>query len=142
MLSLREHSEAELTGKLRLKFKSLPPAMLAEVIADLKSSDLLSDQRFTEILIRSRTTRGYGPYYIRRELSAKGVAAGLIERQFDETGTDWLQVARELVERRHEHAGVNADAWARAVRFLQRRGFSGDLVSKAVGERPRENSDI
>jgi regulatory protein len=136
MLGLREHSEAELAGKLRRKFSKLPPSAIEEIVDRLKGSDLLSDARFTEIMIRSRTSRGYGPYYIRRELASKGVAAELAEQQLGLVETDWQRLATELVARRHRNVAEDAKAWAKAVRFLQRRGFGGELVAKAVGKQP------
>ena len=137
MLGLREHSEAELSGKLRQKFKKLPFSAIEEIVDRLKRSELLSDSRFTEMMIRSRTSRGYGPYYIRRELASKGVAVELVEQQLGVVETDWQLLATELVERRHQNVAEDVKSWAKAVRFLQRRGFDGELVAKAVGERPR-----
>ena len=46
------------------------------------------------------------------------------------------QIAAEI-ERRHGARGEDPSAWEKAARFLQRRGFSGDLVMRALGDRPR-----
>jgi regulatory protein len=136
MLSRREHSEAELTAKLKQKLQGVSGQILLEVVSRLKQSDLLSDVRFAEGRIRNRISQGYGPYYIRRELASKGIAAGLIDRQLDIAEPDWLQIAKDLVDRRHNGVADDGEVWARAVRFLQRRGFSGDHVAKAVGQQP------
>lgn len=136
LLSRREHSAAELTGKLQQKLKGVPDQILHEVILRLKQADLLSDVRFAEGRIRNRISQGYGPYYIRRELLSKGIDGELIDQQIELAGANWLQVAKDLVERRHHGIAEDGEIWARAVRFLQRRGFSGDHVSKAVGQQP------
>ena len=136
MLSRRDHSEAELSTKLRQKLKDVSSETLLEVLQRLKQTDLLSDERFAEGRIRNRISQGYGPYYIRRELSSKGVDGDLIDQQIELAEPDWLQVAKDLVERRHHGIAEDSDVWARAVRFLQRRGFSGDHVAKAGGQQP------
>jgi len=136
MLGRREHSEAELRGKLSRKFRGLSTEALTEITSSLKRDGYLSDLRFAENLVRSRVAKGYGPYHIRRELAAKGIGQPLIVRFLDEADFDWREVAIRLVERRHAGATSDRDAWMRAVRFLQRRGFSDELVLQAVGERP------
>ena len=136
MLGRREHSQGELASKLRQKFSGLPPSELDQLLDELKQHGLQSDTRFAESLVRSRIGRGYGPYYIRRELAFKGVAGDLIDEQLEQADADWADIARDLVERKHPTALDHEQAWGKAVRFLQRRGFSGDLASKAVGPRP------
>ena len=136
MLSRRDQSEAELSSKLRQKLKDVSSETLLEVLQQLKRTDLLSDERFAEGRVRNRISQGYGPYYIRRELLSKGIDGDLIDQQIELAEPDWLQVAKDLVERRHHGIAEDGDVWARAVRFLQRRGFSGDHVAKAVGQQP------
>jgi regulatory protein len=132
MLGRREHSEQEVRLKLRQKFRTLGPDVLDDVIQTLIESELLSDARFAEMRIRSRVSRGYGPFYIRQELSAKGIDAETISECLDEAQVDWLAAAQALVERRFSGARKDAEVWAKAARFLQRRGFSAELVSKAL----------
>lgn len=136
MLSQREHSEAELLKKLSRKFAGADKEQLQKMTAELKADGLLSDERFAESLIRSRTGRGYGPYYIRRELSEKGIDSGLAEQLLAQAEIDWVALARGVVSRRHPNAQADESAWGKAIRFLQRRGFSNDLVLRAVGDRP------
>ena len=136
MLSQREHSQAELVRKLGRKFSGVDTELLQNVVAGLKADGLLSDERFAESLIRSRTGRGYGPYYIRRELSEKGIESSLAEQLLAQAEVDWVELARVVVHRRHPDARADEGAWAKAIRFLQRRGFSNDLVLRAVGDRP------
>ena len=139
MLGRRDHSEQEVRSKLRQKSKTLAPDVLDEVVQSLVESGLLSDTRFAEMLVRSRVSRGYGPYYIRQELSMKGIDAEFIDEYLATADVEWLDVAKDLVERRHACAQENAQAWGKAARFLQRRGFGGDVVAKVLGGRPRES---
>ena len=139
MLSRREHSETEVQTKLKQKFKTLTSADIEEIVSRLKNAGLLSNERFAEILIRSRVARGYGPFYIHQELAMKGIPNDLSVQLFEQADVDWQWVANNLVERRHADASENPQAWAKAARFLQRRGFNADIVAKALGAQPQES---
>ena len=158
MLSRREYCEKELTSKLGRKFAGHkvsvannvaqlgaadnPPIdfdeALLQVLAQLKDQGLLDDKRFTQSLIRSRVNRGYGPYYIRQELRQKGVGASLAEQELDDYGVDWHNIAEQICLRRYPQAQASKQEWGRAARFLQRRGFSSEVVTAAAGAIPRD----
>lgn len=114
---------------------------VAAAMERLQQQDFLSDKRFVVGVIRSRINRGYGPHYIRRELKSKGVSADLVEEQLaryqEEHDVDWFASAANLVERRFEAASHDPKVWAKGARYLQRRGFSGDVVHEAIGPQPR-----
>jgi len=140
LLGRREHSVAELRGKLRQKHRELDAKALEHLLESLQQDRLLSDERFTETAIRSRVNRGYGPIYIQQELSSKGIdpelAECVLQQTVDERAIDWLQMAKDLIHRRHPHAGEDPAAWQKAARFLARRGFASNLVIKALGDQP------
>lgn len=71
LLSRREHSVDEL--KLKLKQKKYDIQSIDKVIDKLLEKDYLSDLRYTEMLVRTRQSQGYGYQYIQQELQAKGV---------------------------------------------------------------------
>ena len=140
MLGQREHSAFELSQKLQRKFPALSCGQLNELLDELKTNGWLSDERFTESLIRGRVSRGYGPFYITRELASKGVSETLVEQYLSEADIDWQANAASLVERRYPAATTDFNVWEKAARYLQRRGHTSDTVRKAVGvppERPR-----
>ena len=136
MLGGREHSEQELRRKLQRRYASQSDQQLDALIAELKELNLLSDTRFTESLIRSRVGKGYGPYFIQQELASKGVRKELIASQLETADIDWLGSAQELVERKFPHAANDEVIWAKAIRFLQRRGFAGQTINSVLGGRP------
>jgi len=138
LLSRREYSEAQMLTKLQQKFRQLSVSDLRAVMEKLRDADLLSDLRFAEVLIRSRINRGYGPFYIRQELAAKGIASETGHRLLEAAAVDWQTLATDIVARRHTDAHSDPQVWRKAARFLQRRGFSGEIVSKALGPAPRE----
>lgn len=86
--------------------------------------------------VRSRISRGYGPGHIRQDLSAKGVAKELIEIALEQAAINWLDHAEELLARRHRDYQETPQAWQKAARYLQRRGFPSDIVRRAVGDQP------
>lgn len=146
MLGRREHSAWEVRRKLKLKHTFADADQIDSLLQKLQEDEYQSDQRFAQSLIRSRTGRGYGPFYIRRELSSKGIAKSTIEQAMQADDTDWLSLASAQVQRRYfvcsdqngEH-GEDRDQdqdqkknYHRASRFLQRRGFPSDVAARAL----------
>ncbi|MEM7097024.1 MAG: regulatory protein RecX [Pseudomonadota bacterium] len=109
---------------------------LDRLIEELIESDLLSDERFAESLIRSRLRRGYGPVYVRQELRQKGVNPQASAQHLEQAQTMWFGAAEEQIERRFPHACEHPEDWAKAARFLQRRGFDRGLISDVLGQIP------
>ena len=136
MLGQREHSQRELVTKLRRKFPELADDQLDAVIDELIENNWLSDTRYAETLIRSRANRGYGPQYIARELSVKGISAETADEQMEAQALDWLSLAVDLIQRRHPAAQESPELWQRAARYLQRRGFPSDIIARALGDCP------
>lgn len=158
MLGRREHSAWEIRRKLKLKHTFADADQIDLLLQKLQEDGYQSDTRFTQSLIRSRITRGYGPFYIRRELSSKGVTKSTIEQTMQADDTDWLKLASAQVQRRYfvssdqngdqnEEHGQDRDRdrdrdqdqdqdqeknYHRASRFLQRRGFPADVAAKAL----------
>lgn len=133
LLARREHSRRELAAKLRQR--GYPEQDLCSVLDELEGEGLLSEQRFTEAYIASRSQRGYGPTRIRAELRERGVAGDIIEQQLAGAGVDWAALA-ESVRRKRFGGKVPKDFQARAaqLRYLQYRGFDGGQIREALTE--------
>lgn len=132
LLAIREHSRKELRGKLVARLDETE--RLDEVLDRLEQEGLLSDQRFAEAFVRSRTGRGQGPIRIRQELLQRGVSEGLACQAIDTEGCDWFELACQVAERRFgsEPAGERREL-ARRLRFLQYRGFTTEQCREALG---------
>ena len=90
-LARREYTSAELAAKLgRLTPEN---ALVEAVLADLRSHDLLSDTRFAESFVRSRSTR-FGSARVAGELRAKGVPVDQAKGLIDGLKADELARAR------------------------------------------------
>ena len=126
----REHSVAELTGKLLER--GYASEAVAEVVASLKGERLLSDVRFVDEFVAARVRRGSGPLKIREELRGRGVDPGFVDETFKRR-RGWVAAA-EAARIKRFGAGRPGDIRERArqVRFLQQRGFSLEDIRKAL----------
>jgi len=119
--------------------KGCAEAIAAEVVRQLETERLLSDDRFMESLIRARRNRGYGPLRIQKELQEKGVASEAIADWLDATSRDWIDDIRR-VQRKKFGARLprNYTERARQARFLQYRGFTYDQIQQLLDPRGQD----
>jgi regulatory protein len=131
LLARREYAELELARKLRSR--GFGDDDIEPVIAALKADGLLSDERFTEMLVRSRINRGQGPVRIRAELKERGVDEELAQSFLVEPASVWMSRAAAARRKRFgPDAPSDRTAWARQARFLLQRGFPTELVYRAL----------
>jgi regulatory protein len=137
LLVRREHSALELAHKL--ESRQCPARITGQVIATLTDEGALSDRRFSEVYAWSRYERGFGPVRIRAELRERGVEAELVSRALSPLASLWQASAiRQRQKRFGDGPPADFGERARQMRFLQRRGFSGEQIrltlEEAVGE--------
>jgi regulatory protein len=132
-LARREYAEGEL--RARLATRDFAPEDIEAAIAGLVSDGLVSDERFAEGFVASRVRNGKGPVRIRMELKQRGVDMDTIRAYLDDAGFDWHSLAREVRVRKYGEAQPKEfEEKARQMRFLEYRGFTGEQISRAVGE--------
>ncbi len=124
LLARREHSYTELLRKLRQRGAE---QNMAEVeLERLQEDGLLSDARFCEAYVYSRSQRGFGPVRLREELRQRGVAESLIEDTLRDSVWDWAQLAESVFARRFpEGLAHELKERAKQQRFMAYRGFAG-----------------
>lgn len=131
LLTRREHSWQELTRKLQQR--GVASADAAAVIDTLASAGWQNDARFAESLVRNRANSGYGPAFIHAELKTHGLGSEAVAIAMESFDGDWVEIARELVRRRHPQAFTgNRDAQRKAADCLLRRGFAMASVRAAI----------
>jgi regulatory protein len=131
LLTRREHSVHELRQKLFQR--DFSTALVDELLLRLIDTELLSDQRFAEVFVRSRIGRGHGPVRIRMDLKQKGVADALASQALAEAEADWFELARQQREKRFGLAAeLERKEQAKQWRFLQYRGFDAEQVRYAL----------
>ena len=128
-LARREHSRAELHGKL------LPHVQegddLAAVLDELEKRNWLSDARAATQWVDAKRSR-FGTQRIAHELRQKGIAESLITDAILQMKETELDAAREVWQKKFGILPQDQQEKARQVRFLQSRGFSMDVIFKVL----------
>lgn len=137
LLARREHTRAELARKLA-GFGTQEE--IDAVLADMEASQLQSDSRTAESYLRSNASR-LGTSRLRHQLKTRGVAPELIDEQLAQADLpDEIKRARAAWSRKFSAAPTNPKDWARQARFLQSRGFAGDVVRRLL-KQPLKTDD-
>ncbi len=143
LLSMREHSRAELARKLGAAAgdgNDGDGAALDALLDRLEEIDLLSDVRFAESYVRSRQDR-IGTQRLRLELKQRSVADAVIEAALaSEVGADDAARAHSVWQKKFGTLPANAREWAKQARFLQGRGFAADIIHRILKDRHDESA--
>ena len=132
LLARREHSRAELRGKL--VGRGFEDNSVEELLQGLENQGLLSDERFAMSLIASRAEKGYGPNRISLELRNRGVSEELARDALAKAEVDWEQrVTDHVVRKFGSDPAQTFPEWARRAKYLERRGFGQDAIRLAIG---------
>ena len=124
MLTMREHSQLELSNKLKLK--GFDDVDIKNSIDLLNKQKYQSDERFSEAFILMRHNQGKGPVIISSELKKRGI------KNFDLSIFDWFELAKEVREKKFgQNLPLDYKTQAKQKRFLNSRGFNFDEIQKA-----------
>ena len=131
LLVRREHSVQELFHKL--KGRQFCTQTVEQVIEVLIEEDALSDRRFTEIYVRNRFEKGFGPVRIRTELRDRGIGDRLVEAALEDYADEWVaQAQRQRCKRFGELIHTEFNERVRQMRFLEQRGFSSEQIRRSM----------
>jgi regulatory protein len=127
LLTRREHSRRELARKLDQKGFEADEASAA--LEQLQRQSYQSDERFAQLLVRSRVSQGQGPRRILAELRTHGIVDDAARAALDEEGADWLALAQRVYRRRYgARPAPDLQESRRRAAFLLRRGFDAATV--------------
>lgn len=130
LLARREHSQRELLDKLNLR--GFERDEVAPVIADLAEQNWQNDDRFAECYVRQRIANGYGPMRIRYELQQRGITEIDLDAQAELQG-GWQNLALDAYLGKYDgETSLPANEWLKRSRFLQQRGFSGEMIKRVM----------
>jgi len=129
-LSRREYSRLELHR--RLIVKGGDPKDIENLLNDFEKKGWLNEDRFVEVLIRSRRNR-FGCLKILRELEEKGVSGSGISLAKELLSRDEEMTARNIWEKKFGVLPVSLSERGRQARFMQSRGFDHSLVRRILG---------
>lgn len=135
LLRQRPRSVREMRG--RLKLKGYDDSLVDDIIASLKRSGELDDEKFARIWVESRMHMNpVGDVVLKYELKLKGVSDSIIEAALAEKAAKYdeyelaLSMAKEKFERFKKLD--RQKAMKRVYDFLLRRGFKYENIRKVV----------
>lgn len=133
LLSYRQRSELEIYNKL--KKKGYDESHIDNAIQYCKDHNYINDRNFAEVFTRDKVNLNkYGPQRIKYELISKGVAKDIIEETLEDMDTDEYQMAMDLALKRlpRYNGDEKAAIYRKLGSFLQRRGYSYDIIKKVL----------
>ena len=128
-LSRREYGIEELRQKLLQR--GAESEIAEKVVGDLADSDLVSDRRFTEMYVRMRVNRLFGPMKIRGELRSRKIADVLIDEIMPRGQQTWFDTASQWASKRCQ-GDLDYAARAKIYRSLMNRGFTHEQANVAL----------
>jgi regulatory protein len=128
-LSLREHSRMELERKLRPHVQEGED--LEAVLNFLESAKYLSETRFADSMVNRRQAR-FGSQRILNELQTHGMSQHEVERVREHLQETEMERALQVLHKKFPEAAQNYAESCKQMRFLQQRGFSGQVISRVV----------
>ena len=128
-LTRREYGIEELRQKLLQRGSD--QAIAEKVVSDLADENLVSDQRFTEMYVRTRMRRLFGPLKIRGELRSRGISDFLIAQELSFEQETWFENASQWAEKRC-HGELDYAGRVKIYRALMNRGFTHEQANVAL----------
>jgi regulatory protein len=128
-LTRREYGIEELRQKLLQRGSD--QAIAEKVVSDLADENLVSDQRFTEMYVRTRMRRLFGPLKIRGELRSRGISDFLIAQELSFEQETWFENASQWAEKRCR-SELDYAGRVKIYRALMNRGFSHEQANVAL----------
>ena len=128
-LARREYGIEEL--KRKLVQRGAESELVEQVVADCAEQGLVSDERFTQMYVRMRIRRCFGPMKIRGELRQRGIPDHLIADALQVDQETWFDSAVQWAGRRI-HGKLDFTQKAKIHRKLMNRGFNHEQANTAL----------
>lgn len=128
-LSIREYSVKELVRKLS-PFANDEDDLDA-LMEWLQMRGFLSESRFVDAYVRRQSVR-YGNARIFRDLQNHGVSSSVLRDIEPEMWGNELERAWHVWQKKFGYQSSDIRERARQIRFLQQRGFSGEIIRQVM----------
>ncbi len=134
-LSYRPRSEKEIYDYLGKK--ELKDEEKEKIIKKLKEEKLIDDLEFASWFLEQRQTfRPKGSYALRQELRQKGIGEKIIDQVLPNKEEELSLAKKALVKAEKKYASfLGREKKEKLMAYLRRRGFSWEVIKKAVDER-------
>ena len=129
LLARREHSRVELTRKLEQA--GFDAADIRTLLDGFEAKKWLSDQRFAESYVADHRARA-GSVKLAYDLRQRGVSDAIIDSVLSENRDSELDRAREVWHKKFGSPPADAAEKARHIRFMLGRGFTSEIVRRAI----------
>jgi len=137
-LSIRNRSEKEMRDYLVKK--KAPEDIIERINTSLRDHKFLNDEAFARSWVLSRArVKPKGKALLKIELRQKGIHDEIIQKVMSEVQEEIpseLEQAKSLIVKRMERlqGAPREEIYSKVGGFLARRGFSWDVVKKAIDE--------
>lgn len=136
-LKFRPRTEREVQTYLEKKGEKFgwPHEVIEQTIICLKKQNLINDKHFISWLVDSRSrTKPKSAFALRSELFKLGIPKELLDEHFSTYETDESELAIQALRPKWRRFQTleSRDRFQKAAAFLSRRGFSFDLIKKAI----------
>lgn len=131
-LSVRSHSQKELTQKLRRKYSQNAAELAVEKAVEL---GLVNDEAFAEMFVRELVERKkYGLSRVKNELRLKGISSQITESVVSSLDIDAKESIISLIERKYARKLESEKGKMSVIAALQRLGYSYYDIKSALRE--------
>ncbi len=131
-LSIRSHSQKELTQKLRRKYSQNAAELAVEKAAEL---GLINDETFAEMFAKELVERKkYGLSRVKNELRLKGISSQITESVVSSLDIDAKESIINLIERKYARKLDSEKGKNSVIASLQRLGYSYYDIKSALRE--------
>jgi regulatory protein len=131
LLARREHSRAELVRKLEQA--GFDTSDIQPLLDEFEQKNWLSDRRFAESYVADHRARS-GSIKLAYDLRQRGVSDSIIEAVLSDSRDSEIDRAREVWKKKFGSLPADAAEKSRQMRFMQSRGFTFDIIRRAIGE--------
>ncbi len=128
-LARREHSRLELTRKLELA--GFTAGDIAPLLDEFEGKNWLSDRHFAESYVADHLTRA-GSIKLAYDLRQRGVSDAIIEAALSDNSDSEFDRAQGVWKKKFGTVPTDSAERAKQIRFLQSRGFTPDLIRRAI----------
>lgn len=128
-ISQRDHSPAELRRKLKVYAET--EAQIEAVLTQLEQRGWVNNERFTQNFV-NRKAASLGAARIAQQLKTHDLPLETTQAALASLKDSELERCVALWQRKFAQVPLDAKDYAKQARFLQYRGFSGEIVRKVL----------
>ena len=115
----------------KLLQKGFDSDIIEHVIAKLMELNLQSDERFAEMICRTRVKQGYGPLRIRQELSLKQIDSSQVDDLLSTEQDNWVAHALAVWHKKYNRQiEYSTKDHQKQKSYLYARGFAVETIAQ------------